>query len=261
LAGNTRVFWEPDLVDDGSQDAVVVEYYSTRILTFWQDGGIEVDMDGWDTVTTKGRINEFSPLCVWSERGQWYLSHPARHGGRDYLYNCGDTAYFPLDRRKDPVDGGGRKLVRRSVHERMQWQEKEAAQRVAARERQRVLTERKYAAWLRKHSRLNYVFMEEIAEIKRRLRTNVEDEAQRERQRVRRQLWDQLMELEKIAETRRLQIEQSDRRIQELETILGLRDVTTVVGGREPRVIEPTTVLPSYHVTLCSVGFAHWPRK
>jgi len=71
LMRNTYLEWGPD-------DTVFVRFHSTNIMRFWPDGKVRLDSGGWQTLTTRGRMNEFLPsgwrIC--QDRGVWYLRCP-----------------------------------------------------------------------------------------------------------------------------------------------------------------------------------------
>jgi len=53
---------------DGSY---AVRLHATDVVTIHADGTFTLDTGGWYTVTTKDRINRYSPARVYSERGVW----------------------------------------------------------------------------------------------------------------------------------------------------------------------------------------------
>jgi hypothetical protein len=53
-----------------------VRLHETDVVTYSPDGSITLDTGGWFTVTTKARINEFTPFVVGSNRGEWYVCTP-----------------------------------------------------------------------------------------------------------------------------------------------------------------------------------------
>lgn len=57
------------------ENCIAVQLHSTDILTFYRDGRVSFNTGGWETVTTKDRINTYAPggWRVYSERGHWYL--------------------------------------------------------------------------------------------------------------------------------------------------------------------------------------------
>lgn len=63
-------------------DDLIIRLHNTDILIFTPDGRVEFQTDGWKTVTTKARMNEFSPVSIGSERGVW----TARVGNFRYHY-------------------------------------------------------------------------------------------------------------------------------------------------------------------------------
>jgi len=71
---------------DQNHHGIAIKYHRTNVVTFW-NGGIILNSDGWQTLTTKARINHFLPsgqwdgynwtgvrACVWQQLGKWYLS-------------------------------------------------------------------------------------------------------------------------------------------------------------------------------------------
>jgi len=56
-------------------DAIAVRLHRTDVLTFYRDGGIGIDTGGWNTVTTRDRMNRYlpNPWRVGSERGTLVL--------------------------------------------------------------------------------------------------------------------------------------------------------------------------------------------
>jgi hypothetical protein len=78
VANNTRVR------SYGAPYGIAVELHATDVVTFYPDGRAELRTGGWNTVTTRGRINhvlgyrDSDPLSMWSvgmEKGELYLYH------------------------------------------------------------------------------------------------------------------------------------------------------------------------------------------
>lgn len=71
VARNTLLFTR----HDGTR---VVQFHRTPILTFYPTGMIDLDTGGWNTKTTRERLNTFLPhgWRVYTERGVLYLSGP-----------------------------------------------------------------------------------------------------------------------------------------------------------------------------------------
>lgn len=61
---NTRIF--------ARADHLAVRLHNTDIIKFYPDGAVTLNTGGWKTVTTKDRINEFSGIRVWSDKGTWF---------------------------------------------------------------------------------------------------------------------------------------------------------------------------------------------
>lgn len=76
-----------------SDGSIAVKLHSTDVVTFHQNGSVVFDSGGWQTVTTKQRMNEFSPVRIWSDKGIWYANNG---GGWDerVVYRDGLT-YHP----------------------------------------------------------------------------------------------------------------------------------------------------------------------
>lgn len=56
---------------------IAVRLHATDIVTYYPDGRIVLNTGGWKTVTTKSRINEFSPLQISQAKGVWSIRNYA----------------------------------------------------------------------------------------------------------------------------------------------------------------------------------------
>jgi hypothetical protein len=65
--GNTSV----RLTDDGS---IILDLYGNAIAIRWPDGTLCVTSSGWETSTTKDRLNGLRGVSVHQDKGQWYLN-------------------------------------------------------------------------------------------------------------------------------------------------------------------------------------------
>lgn len=71
VANNTVKYARPD-------GAFVYRLHQTDIVVQHINGEIELNTGGWRTHTTKERLNRYiSPLYIWSDRGEWYISAPS----------------------------------------------------------------------------------------------------------------------------------------------------------------------------------------
>jgi hypothetical protein len=52
-----------------------VRLHSTDVVTIHADGTYSLNTGGWETVTTKDRINNYGPARVYSHRGTWAVMH------------------------------------------------------------------------------------------------------------------------------------------------------------------------------------------
>lgn len=59
-------------IEDGKDSFIVIVYHSTAIVTYWKDGTFRVTTGGWETPTTKERINKLTPLAIFQHRGDWF---------------------------------------------------------------------------------------------------------------------------------------------------------------------------------------------
>jgi hypothetical protein len=85
IGNNTR------LEDRGN--CFAVRLHGTDVVSFHPDGSIVLDSGGWQTVTTKDRMNKYLPAGwrVNQERGTWYLCHGHwnREDFREWLFEDG----------------------------------------------------------------------------------------------------------------------------------------------------------------------------
>lgn len=52
-------------------NTIAMKYHATDILVWKRDGTIVIDTNGWHTITTATRINEYGPFRVYSVKGEW----------------------------------------------------------------------------------------------------------------------------------------------------------------------------------------------
>lgn len=50
-----------------------VRYHNTDILTICPTGEYILDNGGWQTVTTKARLNDFGPVRIYQKKDVWYI--------------------------------------------------------------------------------------------------------------------------------------------------------------------------------------------
>ena len=61
---------------DGTTSIQVI-FHKTPIVTFYPNGVIRLSTGGWQTVTTKQRLNMFSPYPIYSEKREWLIRLPS----------------------------------------------------------------------------------------------------------------------------------------------------------------------------------------
>ena len=60
-------------VERMDQDVIALTYHRTNVVSWHVDGTITLRTGGWQTATTKARINDYSPHSVYQEFGLWYI--------------------------------------------------------------------------------------------------------------------------------------------------------------------------------------------
>lgn len=78
VGNNTRAI----LRENGDVQIVL---HSTPVVTIHKDGTYTLRTGGWNTVTTKDRINQYSPVRVYQRDYQWYVTI----NGKEYEFMNG----------------------------------------------------------------------------------------------------------------------------------------------------------------------------
>ncbi len=77
--GQTQTIGKTATTISRDQDGVLrVTYHSTNVVTVYPNGRIVLDTGGWQTATTKARMNQASNqfglgFCVYQKAFQWYV--------------------------------------------------------------------------------------------------------------------------------------------------------------------------------------------
>lgn len=66
IGNNTRGYIEYD-------NSVSIELHSTKVVVFYPNGLVKLASGGWQTVTTKDRINYYSPVRVYQRNFEWFV--------------------------------------------------------------------------------------------------------------------------------------------------------------------------------------------
>ena len=76
-ADNPKMIGNNTIVYDRKDGARVIRHFSTDILVFHNDGSITFDNGGYDSMTTKERINKYQNIIrVYQQDHVWYyLTH------------------------------------------------------------------------------------------------------------------------------------------------------------------------------------------
>jgi|CXWL01.1.fsa_nt_gi hypothetical protein len=67
LENNTWLETRPD-------GSIAVRLHSTDVVTYHRDGRTALNSGGWQTATTKDRINKYSPAVITQDAGVWYFA-------------------------------------------------------------------------------------------------------------------------------------------------------------------------------------------
>lgn len=77
-----------------SDDCVyAVRYHSTEVVRFYPNGDIGVDLNDWDTKTTKQRIRDCTDASIWSRKGESMLA----------AWTGGSMLVIPMDISKEYI--------------------------------------------------------------------------------------------------------------------------------------------------------------
>lgn len=99
IANNTVRYW----TDDGRE---IIRLHLTDIVTKYTDGCYVLNSGGWQTLTTKERMNRFSPCHIWQKNRVWYVNY----NGETVPYKDGITLY--PDGKIDGAGDNPKKVIR-----------------------------------------------------------------------------------------------------------------------------------------------------
>ena len=54
---------------------IVIIFHCTKIIRYRPDGSVVLNSGGWQTVTTKSNLNQYSDCSVWQDKRVWYVSY------------------------------------------------------------------------------------------------------------------------------------------------------------------------------------------
>ena len=72
-----------EILHDGS---VGITLHSTCVVRIHEDGTYTLSNGGWQTPTTKDRINKYSPVKVYQRNYEWFVK---LHNGKEYPFYSG----------------------------------------------------------------------------------------------------------------------------------------------------------------------------
>ena len=76
---------------------IAVRLHSTYIVKFYENGKVTLHTGGWQTVTTKDRINEFITGRIYQKNHDWYYVGHNSEGAIDWDHPQDFTEGFTLD--------------------------------------------------------------------------------------------------------------------------------------------------------------------
>jgi len=88
------------------EDHIAVLLHATDIISYYPDGRIVLNSGGWQTVTTKARMNEhLDDFWVWQEKRIWYVSPRGQGYNKQvaFLYKDGLT----IEANRQTIRGAG----------------------------------------------------------------------------------------------------------------------------------------------------------
>lgn len=53
---------------------IAVRYHNSPVVTYYKNGEIEIRSFGWESNTTKARINTYAPVFIWQEKWVWFVT-------------------------------------------------------------------------------------------------------------------------------------------------------------------------------------------
>lgn len=75
IGNNTRGYIEYD-------GSVSIELHSTKVVVLYPNGLVKLQTGGWQTITTKDRINQYSPVKVYQRNYEWFV----KINGKEYPF-------------------------------------------------------------------------------------------------------------------------------------------------------------------------------
>lgn len=89
------------------ESSIAIKLHATDVVTHHRDGRIVLNTGGWHTVTTKQRMNDFTPryVQVFSDKGRWMVAH-LRKPGLEYGPSYDTPTPYADDMVLTPVLGG-----------------------------------------------------------------------------------------------------------------------------------------------------------
>lgn len=98
LANNTY------LVRKG-EGQIAIRLHATDILTLREDGGIEVRTGGWQTPTTKARLNDYLPseARIYQDKGTWFWRNGVPFSEGDIVRVSGETVEIQTQAKPDTL--------------------------------------------------------------------------------------------------------------------------------------------------------------
>lgn len=87
LANNTTLV----AISEGGSLAYAVKLHATNVVIIYPDDSVRLFSGGWRTVTTKQRINSFSPIGIYQVNRTWRINPDTEFVEGIHLSACGDV--------------------------------------------------------------------------------------------------------------------------------------------------------------------------
>jgi hypothetical protein len=73
------------------QETIGVKLHNTFVVKYHKNGNCTLDSGGWKTVTTKDRINKYSPVRIYQKKGLWFVDETTLYQDKMILLPTGET--------------------------------------------------------------------------------------------------------------------------------------------------------------------------
>ena len=115
------VAWKTRLNLHDNED-IALKYHETNVVTYHPDGSISLDSGGWKTPTTKRRINDYTDMRIFPDKGVWYVGKDAANwhwkaGEGNFVFQDGMRVFqdWKVQYQYEPPDAKEIVKLRKSI--------------------------------------------------------------------------------------------------------------------------------------------------